>query len=80
VERQRNEAKRRRDLYLADRKPIPTEGQVAILVDDGIATWLTVEAAIAVSRSAVRKIVLRAGARLEIPPGDWRLKWMNWSL
>ncbi len=46
VERQRNEAKRRRDLYLADRKPIPAEGQVAILVDDGIATGLTVEAAI----------------------------------
>ncbi len=46
VERQRREAGRRRELYLADQEPISAEGKVAILVDDGIATGLTVEAAI----------------------------------
>jgi len=44
---QRAEAKRRRLEYLADRKPVPLKGKTAILVDDGIATGLTMQAAIA---------------------------------
>lgn len=44
--RQRLEAKRRRKLYLAGRKPIPCKGKIAILVDDGIATGLTIKVAI----------------------------------
>ena len=40
------EAKRRRECYLADRKPVPVTGKLAILVDDGIATGLTMRAAI----------------------------------
>ncbi len=46
TEKQRLEAKRRRQLYLGERKPIPCQGKIAILVDDGIATGLTMKAAI----------------------------------
>lgn len=43
---ERAEAKRRRQLYLEDRKPISAAGKTAILVDDGIATGLTMQAAV----------------------------------
>lgn len=46
VEAERREARRRRELYLAGREPFPVEGKIAIVVDDGIATGLTVRAAI----------------------------------
>ncbi len=46
AEKQKEEAKRRREIYLAGRKPIPCKGKIAILVDDGIATGLTMKAAI----------------------------------
>ncbi len=45
-ERQKEEAKRRRELYLGGRRPKSCTGKVAILVDDGIATGLTMKAAI----------------------------------
>lgn len=43
--KQKEEAKRRK-AYLAEREPIFCKGKVAILVDDGVATGLTVKAAI----------------------------------
>lgn len=43
---QKKEARRRRKVYLGNRKPISCEGKTAILVDDGIATGLTIKAAI----------------------------------
>ncbi len=46
VAKQQQEARRRREVYLSKKKPIPCKGKVAILVDDGIATGLTVKAAI----------------------------------
>lgn len=46
AERQKLEAKRRRQLYLKDRKPISCRDKIAILVDDGIATGLTMKAAL----------------------------------
>lgn len=46
VAKERQEARRRRELYLGDRKPLPAAGKTAILVDDGIATGLTMRAAI----------------------------------
>lgn len=46
AEKQKEEAKRRREIYLAGRKPVPCKGKIAILVDDGIATGLTMKAAI----------------------------------
>ena len=44
--KQQLEARRRREVYLSGRKPIPCRGKVAILVDDGIATGFTVKAAV----------------------------------
>lgn len=41
IEKQRQEAKRRREKYLPNRSTIPVQGKIAILVDDGIATGLT---------------------------------------
>lgn len=46
VENERREARRRRERYLATRAPLPAEGKIVILVDDGIATGLTLRAAI----------------------------------
>lgn len=46
VKKQKEEAKRRRKVYLGHKKPILCKGKVAILVDDGIATGLTMRAAI----------------------------------
>ncbi len=45
-ERQTMEAQRRRELYLRGRKPLSCKGKIAIIVDDGIATGLTMKAAI----------------------------------
>jgi len=46
IKLQLEEIQRRRSAYLKDRKPLPVKGKIAILVDDGIATGLTMEAAI----------------------------------
>ncbi len=43
---ERAEARRRHQLYVGGRPPLSAEGKTAILVDDGIATGLTMEAAI----------------------------------
>ena len=56
---QRSEAKRRRVMYLGDRPPIPAEGKVAILVDDGVATGLT-------DLAAVRAVRKRGAARVVV--------------
>jgi predicted phosphoribosyltransferase len=40
------EAERRRKLFLGGRSPVPVKGKTAIIVDDGLATGLTMEAAI----------------------------------
>lgn len=46
IEQQKQEAKRRREVYLADQKPLSAKNKIAIIVDDGIATGLTMELAI----------------------------------
>lgn len=46
IKKQRKEAKRRREVYLAGRDTIAIKGKTAILVDDGIATGLTMRAGI----------------------------------
>ena len=46
VKNARQEARRRRELYLGKRKPLDVKNKTAILVDDGIATGLTMRAAI----------------------------------
>jgi len=46
VEEQRQVARSRRERYLEGKAPLPLEGKTAIIVDDGIATGLTMQAAI----------------------------------
>lgn len=46
VEAERQEARRRRELYLGGRAPVSAKDKTAIIVDDGIATGLTMEVAI----------------------------------
>ena len=58
--RQLEEIERRRKLYLADRSRVPVEGRTAIVVDDGIATGATMEAALHATRRANPKRVVLA--------------------
>ncbi|BAU49515.1 phosphoribosyl transferase [Sulfurifustis variabilis] len=67
VARERAEARRRRLLYLRGRAPVPVEGKTAILVDDGIATGLTMEAAI---REAKRLRPARTIVAVPVAPPD----------
>ena len=46
VDREKREAARRQAIYLEGREPRAAEGKTAIIVDDGIATGLTMKAAI----------------------------------
>jgi putative phosphoribosyl transferase len=46
AEAELREARRRRSIFLPDRPPISAEGKIAIIVDDGVATGLTMEAGI----------------------------------
>lgn len=46
IVKEQKEIKRRRILYLQDRKEKDPKGKIAIIVDDGIATGLTIKAAI----------------------------------
>lgn len=59
VEQERQESRRRRDSFMGERKHLPVEGKIAILVDDGIATGLTMRAAIhdARERKAAKIVV-----------------------
>lgn len=45
-EKEQKEAQRRRNVYLGGRAPLSAEGKIAILVDDGIATGLTMRLAV----------------------------------
>lgn len=46
IEEQYEEAKRRREIYMEGRKETSAKGKIAIIVDDGIATGYTMQAAI----------------------------------
>jgi putative phosphoribosyl transferase len=58
--RQLQEIERRRGLYLAGRARVPVEGRTAIVVDDGIATGATMEAALHATRRANPKRLVLA--------------------
>jgi len=58
--RQLEEIERRRELYLAGRASVPVEGRTAIVVDDGIATGATMEAALHATRRAHPKRLVLA--------------------
>lgn len=54
-----DEAKRRRQTYLAGRRPMSPKGKIAIVVDDGVATGLTLRAALAqLKKQQPQKIVV----------------------
>jgi putative phosphoribosyl transferase len=58
--RQLEEIERRRRLYLADRARVPLAGCTAIVIDDGIATGATMEAALHAARRANPKHLVLA--------------------
>lgn len=59
VARRKDELSRKRDYYRSGRPLLPLEGRAAILVDDGVATGATVEAAItALREAAISRLIL----------------------
>jgi putative phosphoribosyl transferase len=53
------EIERRRELYLGDRPRAPVKGQIAVVVDDGVATGATTRAALrAVRAQAPKRLIL----------------------
>ncbi len=67
VNSERQEARRRREQYLQGRKPLAVTGKTAILVDDGIATGLTMLAAI---RDIKRRQPSRVVVAIPVAPED----------
>ncbi len=57
---ERAEATRRRKLYLKNKKPIPAKDKVCIIVDDGLATGLTMKVAIQELRRQKPKSIIVA--------------------
>src|SRR3989344_388625 len=58
--KQRAEANRRRKLYLGGRKPVSASGKTCVIVDDGLATGLTMKVAIAELRHQKPKKIIVA--------------------
>ncbi len=67
ISEERKEAKRRREKYLKNRKPISCEEKIAVIVDDGIATGLTMRAAVKALRAQKPKAIIVA---VPVAPAD----------
>lgn len=61
------EIERRRDIYLKHRPPVSPKDKIVIIVDDGLATGATMEAAIKASRQSGAKKVIVA---VPVAPSD----------
>lgn len=60
AEKEMQEARRRRQVYLKGREPLSAEGKVVIIVDDGVATGLTLMLAIGELRHGKPKRIIVA--------------------
>lgn len=59
LEKEKREARRRRKIYLGNKKHISAEGKTAIIIDDGIATGLTMFAAVkSLKKEHPKKIIV----------------------
>jgi len=67
AQRQLAEIERRRKQYVGDRPPVPVDGRVVIVVDDGIATGGTVKAAL---RGLARHHPARLVLAVPVAPAD----------
>jgi predicted phosphoribosyltransferase len=67
VKTERQESRRRHERYLGGRAPLPAAGKTVILVDDGIATGLTMRAAI---RDAKHRRPARIVVAIPVTPKD----------
>jgi putative phosphoribosyl transferase len=67
AQRQLAEIERRRQHYVGDRPPIPVDGRLVIIVDDGIATGGTVKAAL---RGLARHHPARLVLAVPVAPAD----------
>jgi putative phosphoribosyl transferase len=68
-EREQAEVERRAERYRAGRAPVPVDGRVAVIIDDGIATGSTARAACRIARAlgAVRVVLA-----VPVAPRGWR--------
>jgi predicted phosphoribosyltransferase len=65
---ERRELARRAKQFRGDRDPLPVDGKVVVIVDDGIATGATARAACTVVRArGARRVVLA----VPVAPADW---------
>jgi len=67
VEEEKKEAKRRHDVYLKNQAPLDPKGKTAVIVDDGVATGLTLRAAIRDIKQKNPKEIIVA---VPVAPGD----------
>ena len=66
--RERDELRRRGDLYRQGRTRVPLAGRTVVIVDDGVATGSTAKAACEVARAeGARRVVLA----VPVAPSDW---------
>lgn len=73
-QKERLEAKRRRELYLAGREKVEVQGKTAIIVDDGIATGMTFLMAV----KALRKLMpTKIIAAIPVMPAEFAARLKN---